>query len=109
MCTGGCNGRTYENECLAKADGANIATNDMCGLGEVCNLNDTCGPGLFCKIPDYYCKYEDNPEGICRFEPGADTVCTKEYAPVCGCDMKTYTNKCEAHSKGVNIYQNSPC
>jgi len=106
----GCNGKTYDNECLATADGANIAENEKCGLGESCYYKDkSCGPGLFCKIEDYYCKYEDNAEGVCAHEPDANTMCTKEHSPVCGCDMRTYSNKCEAYSKGVNIYQNSAC
>merc|ERR1711862_451380 len=74
--------------------GVNIKKNEPCHvnskLGDQCFFEDEgfCGDGLFCKIRDYYCKYEPNPTGVCRKEP-ADTACTMEYAPVCGCDCNT--------------------
>jgi hypothetical protein len=38
-----------------------------------------------------------------------NSVCHRVYDPVCGCDNRTYGNRCEARQHGVSIYTIGTC
>ena len=79
-------------------------------LGQSCGgfrmVPMTCGAGLFCDYDlEDICGAADAP-GTCRIKP---EICTADYAPVCGCDGKTYGNKCSANAEGVSVSTTGAC
>jgi hypothetical protein len=66
----------------------------MCAANEFCNFE-----------PDPECGAADRG-GECTTRP---EICTREYAPVCGCDHKTHATRCVAHAAGTSVLHDGAC
>ena len=108
----GCDGKTYSSDCVAAGAGVSVAAQGECktGGGTVCGARagDTCAKGEYCAFaPSALCGRAD-ATGICTKIP-TDQACLALYAPVCGCDGKTYGNDCTATLAGVSIDHQGEC
>jgi hypothetical protein len=45
----------------------------------------------------------------CVEQLNSDCICTMHYAPVCGCNDKTYGNACVAECAGITNYTEGTC
>ena len=100
----GCDGKTYSNECTAAMGGISLLNQGSCGGTPPCTKNGDCNSSEFCLFPEGQC----SGSGVCTPKPNiCPLYCL--YPPLCGCDMKTYCNQCEAYSNGVSISNTGGC
>jgi len=67
----------------------------------------TCSPGMFCDLASD-CGQVADAIGKCVLS-GPNVVCGASYAPVCGCDGKTYSNDCVRAAAGMLKASDGAC
>jgi predicted Ser/Thr protein kinase len=98
-----CDGKTYENMCLARASGTGW---DHYGDCHACSGDHPCGSKQYCRYPEGATCGSAGVRGLCMQRP---YDCLHVDAPVCGCDGTTYRNTCEAHAAGASIAHGGSC
>jgi len=97
----GCDGLTYDNGCKAALNKSNVDYQGPCKKQNPCQSNGDCSTGQFCRQAQGCAG-----NGFCDVKP---PTCSAEFLPTCGCDGKTYQNKCKAASAGTSIQSSGKC
>lgn len=106
----GCDGKTYNNRCLASQAAVNVASLGPCSgpPPRACGSRglQLCPEGQFCYWePTGSCQRDDRP-GVCAAIP---QKCTEQQQTVCGCDGKDHANECAAAQLGLSVQWTGPC
>ena len=98
VCGVGQKGVDTDNDgCLDECQNVSFACGGFAGL--------VCPKGMVCEYPTGMCNVSDLG-GTCVAAPDG---CTEEYAPVCACSGKTYSNACYALLEGAQINHKGEC
>ncbi|MFA5856180.1 MAG: Kazal-type serine protease inhibitor domain-containing protein [Candidatus Pacearchaeota archaeon] len=101
----GCDSKTYSNECIMNGNRVSKKSDGACE--KIDNKTDYCTKNSECKS-DEFCK-----KSKCGDEKGkcekASEICPMNYKPVCGCDLKTYSNECVMNGNKVNKLKDGAC
>jgi hypothetical protein len=102
----GCNGLTYENDCVAARAGVSVATVGVCvpASGYMPNCSPPCTGNNYCYTDVGMC----GQPGMCRPIPAAGSLPGCPDVNVCGCDGRNYGG-CEATYAGMSIDYAGPC
>jgi hypothetical protein len=103
----GCDNVTYDNACEASASGASILSMGVCESDETVGAAGECMDDDDCPGSGRYCQYRDGAcggLGVCVETP---QLCTLELRQVCGCDGRTYANRCAAQVQGVSVFSST--
>ncbi len=96
-----CDFTTYTNSCAAHAAGVSVLFIDHCEALRSCQYDQECPEGMFCR-KEHGC----TDAGTCAEPPSG---CSKEWDPVCGCDLVEYANACLAHATSTNVTHPGSC
>jgi hypothetical protein len=102
----GCDGKTYDNACLADSAGVSVDHAGACATQAACGgtTGVQCAADQFCKHDQGACAAD--AQGVCAPMPA---FCPPTLTQVCGCDGTTYSNSCFADAAGVAVDHAGPC
>jgi len=106
----GCDGVTYDNDCLRRHAGVYLAQTGPCAVDppRSCTGDQRdCGRGSFCDLDPGTCDAAPaDRRGECV---AVEPVCGRIYDPVCGCDSVTYANDCLRINAGADLAYQGAC